>query len=270
MKTGWNNYVALLLISIGISGAPFPLSAADQQDDEDLRSLESFRSFAPPLPEGAQPTAEPRDFNGTYNINPVAQVLDPVEGGDELADGTLIPPFTEYGGGIFWNRIERFNAGEQIPEPSVMCEPSWKTRTSSLMEFTQTNDVMTIFFAEHHIVRLIHMNSTHPDNLKPSYMGHSVGHWEDNTLVIDTIGFNDRGWFDFGGTPQSTSTHMVERMTKQTNGDIRDEITLSDPTLFRHPFVTIDMYRRVSPDEEILDEQICEENERNFGLEVQL
>ncbi|MGC3979684.1 MAG: hypothetical protein QM808_00310 [Steroidobacteraceae bacterium] len=267
-----NNWLNTRLIVLLCAALPLHAWAADSQSkprNDDLRSLKSFRTFAPPLPEGAQPTADPRDFNGTYNINPIAQVLEPVQGGDKNTDGTLIPPFTKAGADIFWKRIERFNAGKQIPEPSVMCEPSWKTRTSSLMEFTQTDGVLAIFFAEHHITRLIHMNTAHPRNLKPSYMGHSIGHWEGNTLVIDTLGFNDRGWFDFAGTPQSPTTHLVERMTKQPNGDIRDEMTYSDTKLFRHPFVTVEMYRRVSPDWEILDEQICEENERNFGLEVQ-
>jgi hypothetical protein len=232
------------------------------------RSLASFRSFAPPLPTGAQPEADPRDFEGYYNINPIAQVQEPVRGGDLAPDGTSIPPFTKRGAAIFWHRIERFNAGRKVPEPSVLCEPSWKTRTSSMMQFVQVPGLLMIFQAEHHIARLIHIDGLHPRTLVPTYMGHSIGRWQGNTLIIDTIGFNDRGWFDFGGTPQSRSTHLVEQLSKQANGDIRDAMTFTDPQLFRHSFTTVDMYRRVGPGWEVIDEQICDENERSFDLEL--
>ena len=244
-----------------------PASAASAGDNASLRSLKEFRTFSPPLLPGTPPSADPRDFNGVYMLNPVAQVMAPTHGGDQ-ADGMAIPPFTAYGAGIFWKRIERFNAGKQIPEPSVMCEPSWKTRTSSQIQITQASDVMTMLYAELHVVRLIHMNSAHPKNPKPSYLGHSTGRWEGNTLVVDTIGFNDRGWFDFAGTPQSPTTHLVERISKDADGSVRDAMTFTDPRLFRHAFTTVEMYRRTPADDSVIDEQICEENERNFGLET--
>jgi hypothetical protein len=258
---------ALSLVAAAATAAA-TATAATESGASPLRSLARFKSFAPPLPTGAQPNAEPRDFAGVYNINPIAQVLEPLSGGDTQPGGQAILPFTAAGGSIFWRRIERFNARQQIPEPSVMCEPSWKTRTSSLMQFVQNDSLLVIFMAEHHIARLVHMNSAHPTSLKPSYMGHSVGRWEGNTLVVDTIGFNNRGWLDFAGTPQSTRTHLVERLSKQANGDIRVEMKFSDPTLFRHEFAVVEMYRRVGPDWETIDEQICEENERNFDLET--
>jgi len=123
-----------------------------------------------------------------------------------------------------------------------------------------------IFFSEHHIVRLIHMDVPQPTHIRASYMGHSVGRWLGNTLLIDTVGFNERGWFDFAGTPQSSHLHLVERMTKLPDGSIEDLMTFTDPTLFRHTFVTRDVYRLQAPKDSQLDEEICEENERNYDL----
>lgn len=60
--------------------------------------------------------------------------------------------------------------------------------------------------------------------------------------MIDTLGFNDRGWWDFAGTPQSKSSHLVERMTKQPDGPIEDLITFEDPTLYLHKFTSRDVY----------------------------
>ncbi len=54
----------------------------------------------------------------------------------------------------------------------------------------------------------------HPDDLEPTWYGHSVGHWEGDTLVVDTVGFNDRFWFDFKGHPHTTQLHMIERYTR--------------------------------------------------------
>lgn len=268
--SAWLARLALIVVALlsVANMAAAATAAASASADTSPRTLKSFHSFAPPLPTGARPSADPRDFEGVYNINPIAQLIEPAEGGERSAEGLSIPPFSDAGAKIFWHRIERYNAGRQIPEPSVMCEPSWKTRTSSLMQFVQTKDLLAIFSAEQHIVRLIHMQARHPRQVQPSYMGHSIGHWQGSTLVVDTIGFNSRGWFDFAGTPQSPTLHLVERFTKQANGDLRDAMTFADPALFRHSFTTVEMYRRVGPEWETLDEQICEENERNFEREA--
>jgi hypothetical protein len=92
--------------------------------------------------------------------------------------------------------------------------------------------------------RIIYMDGRpHPPDLEPSWMGHSIGHWEGNTLVVDTIGFNDETWLggDVGGRRMYTSIHsdkehVIERWTR--DGDVLTvEATVEDPVMFSQPWV---------------------------------
>jgi len=223
-------------------------------------SLKGFKSFAPPLDHWpTEPSADPRDLEGVYNVNPVEQHLTPIAGGVVTADQQVIPPFKPAAAQLFWRRVAAQNAGRPLPDASILCEPSWKTRLSSMVRFMQVPGLLIMFFSEHHIVRLVYMDQPQSRRPQLSYMGHSVGHWEGDTLVIDTIGFNSRGWWDFAGTPQSPTLHVVERMTKRPDGAIEDDLTFDDPALYEHPFQSRDVYRW-SPATSAMDEEICEEN----------
>ena len=69
----------------------------------------------------------------------------------------------------------------------------------------------------------------HPDDLFPTWYGHSIGRWEGDTLVIDTVGYNDKFWFDSRGTPHTDKLHTIERFTRPNFGTLINEFTLDDP-----------------------------------------
>jgi hypothetical protein len=74
-------------------------------------------------------------------------------------------------------------------------------------------------------VRRIYLDREHPRNLLPTWNGHSIGHWEGDTLVVDTIGFNDKSWLTGNMAPHTEETHLIERMRQiQHNGDTFIEI----------------------------------------------
>ena len=75
----------------------------------------------------------------------------------------------------------------------------------------------------------------HPTDPLPTWWGHSIGKWEGETLVIDTIGYNDKFWFDSRGTPHTEQLHTVERWTRINYGRIVNEFTLEDPGAFTRP-----------------------------------
>ena len=84
--------------------------------------------------------------------------------------------------------------------------------------------------------RVVYMDGRkHPDDLIPSWWGHSIGRWEGDTLVIDTVGYNDKFWFDSRGTPHTEKLHTIERWTRLNYGRIVDEFTLDDPGTFTKP-----------------------------------
>jgi len=100
-----------------------------------------------------------------------------------------------------------------------------------------------------------------PKDPDPTWMGYSVGHWEDDTLVVDTVGLNDRAWLDAFGHPRSESMHITERYRRRDFGHMDLEITFNDPKYYTRPF-TLKLPLRLMPDSDML-EYVCNENERD-------
>jgi hypothetical protein len=100
-----------------------------------------------------------------------------------------------------------------------------------------------------------------PHNPDPSFMGYSIGRWEGDALVVETIGFKDRTWLDFAGMPHSESLRITERIRRTRFGRLEIEQTVSDPEVFTRPF-TVNLAAHFIADTELL-EYICAENERS-------
>jgi hypothetical protein len=101
----------------------------------------------------------------------------------------------------------------------------------------------------------------HPKELNPAWLGHSVGHWEDDTLVIETVGFNGRSWLDMAGHPHTEKLRVVERYRRPDLGHLELEITIEDSEALERPWVQKRRSNLVL-NEEIL-EFVCNENERD-------
>lgn len=223
-------------------------------------ALETFRP--PKKAPLAPPAASPQDVNGLWwlIVTPVALTQ---------AGGNERPPFTPVGAALFWHRIEMDNAGTPIPDAAVMCRPMGpRVLTSPFPEQVfQTPNTIDFIFGEDHITQRVHMNARHPKNLAPSYMGHSIGRWDGDTLVIDTVGFNDKTWLDAGGTPHSTQLHLIQRLKKVEGGQkLAEQVTVIDPIMFTRPW-TYELQFEWRPDGTI-DEIICEANMHDAQMQM--
>jgi hypothetical protein len=119
-----------------------------------------------------------------------------------------------------------------------------------------------LFEGNIHSYRQIFMDGRkHPADPNPTWYGHSVGHWEGDTLVIDTVGFNDLFWFDFVGHPHTEQLHTVERYTRTNMATLAEEVTIDDPGAYKQPFTIVASHRLLPGDE--LMEYICQENNRD-------
>lgn len=99
-----------------------------------------------------------------------------------------------------------------------------------------------------------------PKDPDPTWLGYSVGHWEGDALVVNSIGFNDQGWLDVGGNPQTESLRLTERYRRPDFGHLELEVTYDDPKTFTKPF-TLRTVKPYVADTEIF-EDVCE-NERD-------
>jgi len=128
-------------------------------------------------------------------------------------------------------------------EPYGRCKPAGGFRNMATpygTEFVQVPDQQRMYIFQTggpHSFRPIYMDGrTHPSDSDPSYYGHSVGRWEGDTLVVDTVGFNERGWIDAYGTPTTKQLHLVEKWTRIDFKTLRYEITIDDPGAYTAPW----------------------------------
>jgi hypothetical protein len=113
--------------------------------------------------------------------------------------------------------------------------------------------------------RVVYMDGReHPDNPVPTWVGHSIGRWDGDTLVVDTVGFNDKFWFDRRGTPHTKQLHIIERYTRLNYGTLANEVTLEDPGALSRPVNLTFTARLLRPDPQSgvgdLLEFICNED----------
>ena len=101
--------------------------------------------------------------------------------------------------------------------------------------------------------RSIHMTDVEPPPID-TFMGHSLGRWEDDTLVIESDTFNDQTWFDRAGNFHSAALRIVERITPISRDALQYEATIEDENVFTRPWtISLPLYRRLEPDAEILE-----------------
>lgn len=135
---------------------------------------------------------------------------------------------------------ERMRAGQIIYTGWTSCRPgaaNAMVMTMNTIAILQTADEITLLYEEPRMNRRIRLNAEHPANLEPSYLGHSIGHWEGDTLVVDTIGYNGQFELDTFGLPTSTRMHTIERFTPSPDGKrIAITITFEDPQFYSEPF----------------------------------
>jgi hypothetical protein len=117
----------------------------------------------------------------------------------------------------------------------------------------QGTDKIHMTYAFSNAARVIHLNEVEgpPDD---TYMGHSVGRWEGDTLIVEVTNFNGKNWFDRAGNYHSEALKLVERYSPISRDAIRYEVTIEDPKTFTRPWtITMPLYRRLEPNATVLD-----------------
>ena len=128
--------------------------------------------------------------------------------------------------------------------------------------FLQTPKEVWMIVSSNQQIRRVYMDMPHSSNPKPSWYGESVGHYEGNTLVIDTIGQNDKTFVDVYRTPHTENLHVVERWRILDGGRMMEAaFTVEDPDAFYQPWSGMRRYRRVQQE---MIEDICAENNQHL------
>ncbi len=159
--------------------------------------------------------------------------------------------------------IERPDSdGRQELDPQFNCFPPGPSRLlgSHPFEFIQLPGRVLILSEADHWVRRIYMDGRgHPDGYPITWMGHSIGKWDGDTLVIDTIDTNDKTWIDSLGHPHSEALHLVERIRRVDHDTLQIETTFHDPKAYTKPGRARQVYQLMPPGYEIMERVRCDD-----------
>jgi hypothetical protein len=176
-------------------------------------------------------------------------------------------PLQEWARALLDERHAKFIADE----PYTRCKPSPGPRsfaTAYGVELLNIPDSGRVYLFQQggaHSFRTIYTDGRpHPKELEPSYFGHSIGHWEGDTLVIETVGFNERTWMSRDALPHTEQMRMIERITRTDFNTLRYEVTIDDPGAYTAPW-TSGFIKRWNAQNELF-EYVCQGN--NFGPEL--
>ena len=238
---------------VGRGGALGPVNALGQE----VKRAPVPTGPPPRLPDGTI------DLNGLWNgggpVNAIAQGL---PRGETLPLLPLAKQLMDL----------RRKPKNETDDPHLWCLPMGVPRSTPYpwrIVQNYTHKAPTLMFIVHegniHSYRQIFMDGRkHPAELDPTWFGHSIGSYEGkDTLVIDSVGFNDKFWFDRQGTPHTEQLHTIEKWTRVNEGTLRMVTTIDDPGAFSKPFVVTFQARLSPPGDEIM-ENICQENNQ-FG-----
>ncbi len=201
------------------------------------------------------------------------------------ASGQSIPCCIEIGGSPLAGNLGRNLPGGMLPylpaaaklmqerhavlsidDPHVRCLPDNPPRSWTLPHMTkiiQTPRQLALLYEVNAMYRQIFLdNRPFPEDPTPSWTGYSVGHWDGDTLVVETRGFRDGLWADTWGSPMSDATKMTEKFRRRNFGSMDIELTIDDPKNYTKAF-TVTLNESLEPDTELVDE-FCLEGEKDY------
>jgi len=222
-------------------------------------SVPSYGGEAAPVP----------DFNGLWrrpSFSFVPPYFSENDFGREVTGGHNSPILKPWVAEVVMANRHGNATGRPSANTNTTCWPEGVPAVYSIreMQILQLPDEITILYTDDQAVRHIYMNEAHPNPLTPSWYGHSVGHFEGDTLVVDTYGFHNRpeAMIDHSGTPVSDGLHVVERFQMLDDGNrLHVDFTVDDPNVFRKPW---SMTMELDAKEGHPPEYRCAENNRHF------
>jgi len=253
MRSSWK----LLAFALGLI---FVLPAGARAQDEEQ----------PPAGKETKPFS-PQDLSGIWAIRPIRGVpwYNYALAGDEV-------PMTPWAEEKFKENKPSFgpHPQEDSNDLAYACFPAGMPRVyaavQAAMQIVQVQGRVLMFFGRN--VRQIYTDGRpHPKDLRPLWMGHSIGQWEGDTFVIDTVAINDKNWLDRMGHPHSDALHLVERFHRVAADTLNLDMTIDDPKAFTKTWTAQRTFRQRPPASR-MGEAICEDIFINdaFGLKPTL
>ena len=217
------------------------------------------------VPTPRTPDGHP-DFSGVYYAPGYGPGDPPVRNGETIArniardlkpeDVPMLPSAKK----LFDER----NADNSKDDPEGLCLPMGTPRKDPYpWKIVQTKDLFLILYEGNvHSYRQVFLDGrSHDPDVIETWWGDSIGRWDGDTLVVDTVGLNDKAWLDLLGHPRTEKAHIIERFTRPELGKLVIEITIDDPGAYSKPWKVTET-AQLAPGWELI-EYICNENNRD-------
>jgi len=217
--------------------------------------------FAAGIPaNAAAPAAAAQDISGVWWATTYSPKIQLVGGGDL--------PYTADGKAAYDKNIAALKSGQMTDAARRYCVPDGVPRilaTPYPFEIIQTPGQTTLVYEMNHAIRVVAMDKPLPKDEElipyPYYNGHSVGHWDGDTLVIESRGFNGKVWLDQLGKPSTEALHVTTRFHRKDFGHMDIQVTIDDPKAYTKPWGA-NVQVTLIPDTDLM-EFICLENEKD-------
>jgi hypothetical protein len=248
----WAAVAAVLILSLVLVQPIF----AQDADATTIRPI-------PRLPNGEVSFEAPPGEKGVWNRGDYRSIIPETPEQTALRDGNRVredasglkPKFSDVPFQPWAESLFLYRQSHEI-EPYTRCKPTGGFRNmavpygTDIVQVPEQQRIYMFHTGGDHTFRPIYMDGRpHPEDLEPSYGGHSVGHWEGDTLIIDTVGFNERGWIGARGIPNTKQLHLIERITRLDFDSLDYEMIVDDPGAYTAEWST-GMRMRWTPDRE--------------------
>jgi hypothetical protein len=222
-------------------------------------SAENAAAPAASTPAKSEAPFDPHDLTGVwdyYNHIPGQGIY--------VTPSKDMPPLTPWGKARFDANTPGYGPRAQAGgnDPMLECNPIGVPKILFMVlphEIIQTRDRMFMFFEREHAWRQIWTDGRqHPKDVEPTYMGDSIGWWEGDTFVVDNVGFNDKTWLDFYGSPHSDQMHLIERYQRLDQKTLLMHLIIDDPKTYTRTWVSDDkIYKLLPPQFSNMEELFC-------------
>ncbi len=182
----------------------------------------------------------------------------------------VVPPLTPWGKEQFDAAMpgSKAGTGDSDNDPILHCDPIGFPRIMGPgpFEIVQLPGKIVMLFEDQLARRQIWTDGRSlPKDPDPTWYGYSVGKWQGDTLVVDTVGLNDRSWMDGGGHPHSDLVHVVERFRRPNHDTLELSFTIDDPKAYTKPWVSTEpKVYKLRPKLELLESPCVPEDEESF------
>jgi hypothetical protein len=205
---------------------------------------------------GSANAADHPDFTGKWRVQAFMPNIQTDQG--------QLPPLRPEAKKIYDQRVADRTAGRNVKDPIDACLPHGAVRLMYApypMLLLQSNGQLDLIQEANHTTRLVYIGQPPVDGDDPKWLGDSTGHWQGNTLVVETINNDGRTWLDKAGLPHSDAMKVTERLSLSDGGKVlTDAITIDDPKTYTAPWTTTVRFNRAPGME--LAENVCTRDHR--------